>query len=102
MTLQAKEAFLAFTRHKSTCAHVASSLDRYSIPVKADAVDEKRYPNINLEIMATLIFVPVFLPLRLSNTLVSKKRHDSVLSMNNPIQHPAKVQNVPPVSVDTR
>jgi hypothetical protein len=98
MTLQAKEAFLAFTRLESTCAHVARSLAQYSIPVKAD---EKRYPKINLEIMATLIFVPVFLPLRLSNTMLSKKCHDSVLSMNNPIQCPEKDPNVPPVSADT-
>jgi hypothetical protein len=102
MTLQAKKAFLAFTRLETTCAHVARSLARYSIPVKADAIVEKRYPKINLEIMATLIFVPVFLPLWLSNTLLSKKHHNSVLSMNNPIQRPAKDPNVPPVSADTR
>ncbi len=99
--LQAKEAFLAFTRLESTCAHVARSLARYSIPVKADAVVEKRYSKINLEITVTLIFVPVFLPLWLFDTLLSKKCHDSVLSMNNPIQRPAKDPNVPPISTDT-
>jgi hypothetical protein len=78
MTLQVKEAFLAFTRLESTCLHVARLLIRYSIPVKADTVVEKRYPKINLEIMVTLNFVPVFLPLWLSNTLLSKKCHDSV------------------------
>jgi hypothetical protein len=81
MTLQAKEAFLAFTRLESTCAHVARSLARYSIPVKADAIVEKRYPKINLKIMATLIFVPLFLPLRLFDTLLSQKCHNSVLSI---------------------
>ncbi len=101
MALQAEEAFLTITRLEHTCLNVARSLARYSIPVKADAIVEKRYPKINLEIMATLIFVPVFLPLRLSNTLLSKKCHNSVFSMNNPVQCPAKDPNVPPVSVDT-
>jgi hypothetical protein len=70
MALQAKEAFLAITRLESTCSYIVRSLARYSIPVKADAVVKKRYPKINLEIVATLIFVPVFLPLQLSNTNV--------------------------------
>jgi hypothetical protein len=78
MTLQAKEAFLAFKRLESTCAHVARSVAQYSIPVKTDTLVEKRYPKINLEIIATLICVPVFLPLWLLNTLFSKKCHDSV------------------------
>jgi hypothetical protein len=101
MGLQAKEAFLAITRLESTCSHIARSLARYSIPVKADAVVEKRYPKINLKIVATLIFVSVILPLWLSNTLLSKKCHYTVLSMNNPIQCPAKNPKVPPISADT-
>ena len=53
-------------------------------PVKANVVVEKRYPKINLDIMVTLIFVHVFLSLRLSNsTLLSKKCHITVLSMKN-------------------
>jgi hypothetical protein len=101
MALQAKEAFLAITRLESTCSYIARSLARYFIPVKANAVVKKRYPKINLEIVTTLIFIPVFLPLRLSNTLLSKKCHDTVLRMNNPIQRPAKNPKVPPVSADT-
>jgi hypothetical protein len=102
MTLQVNEEFLAFKRLESTCLHVGRSLVQYSIPVKADAIVEKRYPKIYLKIMATLIFVPVFLPLQLSNTLLSKTCHNSVLSMNNPIQHPAKTPNLPLVSADIR
>ncbi len=100
MALQTEEAFLTITRLERTSLHVARSLFWYSIPVKADTVVEKRYPKINLEIMSALIFVPVFLPFWLSNTLLSKKCHNSVLSMNNPIQCPAKNPNVPPVSAD--
>jgi len=40
--------------------------------------------------MSPLIFVPVFCPLWLSNTLLRKKYHDTVLSMHNPIHCPAK------------
>ena len=101
MTLQTKEAFLAVTRLESTWLHIARSLARYSIPVKTDAIVEKRYPKINLEIVATLIFVSVFLPLWLFNTLLSKKCHETVLNMNNLIQRPSKNPKVPPVSVDT-
>ena len=101
MALQAEEALLTITMLECTCFHVTRSLPRYSILVKADAVVEKRYPKINMEIMATLIFVPVFLSLRLSNTLLSKKYHDSVLSMNNLIQRPAENPNEPQVSADT-
>jgi hypothetical protein len=52
MALQAEEAFLTITQLERTCLHVARSLARYSIPVKANAVVQKRYPKINLEIMA--------------------------------------------------
>ena len=62
-SLHTKETHLAFTRLEGAFSHVARSLTWFSIPVKADAVVEKRYPEINLEIMSPLIFVPVFLPL---------------------------------------
>jgi len=84
-SLHTKKTHLAFTRLEGAFSHVARSLMWFSIPVKADAVVEKRYPEINLEIMSPLIFVPVFLPLWLSNTLLRKKYHDTVLSMHNPI-----------------
>jgi len=88
MVLQTDEAFLTIIKLELlTCSHVARSLLQYSIPVKADTVVEKRYPKINLESMSALIFVPVFLPFRLSETLLSKKCQDGVLSMNNPIQY---------------
>jgi hypothetical protein len=51
--------------------------------------------------MSTLIFVPVFLPLWLSNTLLCKKYQDTVFSMHNPIHCPAKNAEVPPVGADT-
>jgi len=51
--------------------------------------------------MSPLIFVPVFLPLWLSNTLLRKKYHDTVLSMHNPIHCLAKDAKVPPVGADT-
>jgi len=98
---QKKETQLAFTRLEGAFLHVARSVKRFSIPVKADAIVEKRYPEINLEIMLPLIFVPVFLPLWLSNTLLHKKYHDTVLSMHNPIHCPAKDAKVPPVGADT-
>ncbi len=100
-SLHTKETHLAFTRLEGAFSHVARSLTWFSIPVKADAVVEKRYPKINLKIMSPLIFVPVFLPLWLSNILLGNKYHDTVLSMNNPIHCPAKNPKVPPVCADT-
>ena len=100
-SLHTKETHLAFTRLEGAFLHVARSVTWFSIPVKADAVVEKRYSEINLEIMSPLIFVPVFLPLWLSNTLLRKKYHDTVFSMHNPIHCPAKNAKVPPVGADT-
>ncbi len=59
MALQAEEAFLTITRLEPTCSHVARSLAQYSIPVKANTIVEKRYPKINLEIMAAQMVMAI-------------------------------------------
>jgi hypothetical protein len=92
MTIDTKEAPFAITWYKPTGPHIIWTL--HFIPVQANTIIQQINTQVNLKIRPTSMFVFVFFPRRLSDSMMLTIHHHNEEKVYHTIQDPAKYANV--------
>jgi len=90
--IDTKEAPFAITWHKPTDPHIIWML--HFIPVQADTIIQQINTQVNLKIRASSVFVLIFFPARLSDSVVLAINNHNEECVHHTIQDPAKDANV--------